>query len=1145
MKRLLFSAVLALGTFYVQSQELPKIIPPTPEAASLGKFTEVPVSHYTGVPNISIPIYTINAKGISIPINLSYHARGVMVEEVAPRVGIGWALSYGGSLSRQVRGQADNRSDYLTVYGDTPNATSATGVFASETSRRAIISREGTSTQSDLVPDLFSFNAGGTSGSFIMDRETGDPLLQEYDDIIIEYDFDNVTNNYKSFTITDKSGNKFIYGEILRGTLVTARNHDITTTSYVIPQSGNYSANPPGASETNYSSWQLLQIETLSGDKIDFSYNLENSSYVRRSYDKRENNVSTSYGSEMDSYQQQLSEITFPTGKIVFVSETTDRQDLTGSKALDKVQIFDKNNVLIKEMDMEYTYSDADSYGTSNINNTYYLLDATAKKRLMLTSVQEKKGAAALPKTKFNYSPITLPNRFSNSQDSWGYFNGADNGAFLTFYQGANPIRRNVNEMYSEAGMLQNIEYPTGGKVQLTFEHNVVQKPLFYNSILTAESNPRDNRTHSLTKANMTFNGTAYEKTVLIEDNSTGSTGNYEIFCQSLLPVGSTLPNCNFSFTFTKIVSGITGVSFSGVIGGSQSLPLYTGSMNATKITEYKITATPLNGIDHTSIDHNFTINTDWGIIADPDYLYGAGKRIKKIEHLDNGGVVSSKEYDYSIVNNGVPSFTSGLCFGIPFFYDIMAQTVGGVPVTYKYPSGGGSPLTSLGGNSIGYSFVTEFYGERDNNIGKTEYRFTNIANTGNYWEFPYHIPTNNEWIRGKAIYTKIYRADKDNTGGITGYTLRKEINNKYLYGNTTVTNETTLSGPSGFLPVDFIFTPQEQDDEIEDNLTGVENFYYKDRNLHRTSLIAVYNDIGVFSDINLDLKYKTYQLTGGSLDLKETTEKTYNDTGTLENTTTYNYDYNNHYQQKGSTMTDSNGDLIETINYYPVDVGTVSSLGYDNLSTGEYNAIHKMKAPTTGNPTGTNQVAAVVQVETKKNTSLLSTVRTNFELFSGLALPKRVETSKGGASLEDRIVYHDYYANGNVKEVSKTDGTSIVYIWGYDETVPVAKIENATSTQVSSYIAAIQTASNNDNDRTEGTAGNEGALRSAITTLRNALPNARVTSFTYDPLIGVTSITDPRGRTAYYVYDSFNRLQYIKDHDGNVLSKNEYHYKN
>ena len=53
------------------------------------------------------------------------------------------------------------------------------------------------------------------------------------------------------------------------------------------------------------------------------------------------------------------------------------------------------------------------------------------------------------------------------------------------------------------------------------------------------------------------------------------------------------------------------------------------------------------------------------------------------------------------------------------------------------------------------------------------------------------------------------------------------------------------------------------------------------------------------------------------------------------------------------------------------------------------------------------------------------------------------------------------------------------------------------------------------------------------------------ITTYTYIPLIGVSTITDPKGNTMTYTYDSFGRLQNVKDKDGNILSENEYHYKN
>lgn len=76
-------------------------------AASLGKFGDIPVSLYTGTPNISIPLHEVNSRSLSIPLSMSYHASGIKVEEIAGWVGLGWALDTGGVITRTIRGIPD------------------------------------------------------------------------------------------------------------------------------------------------------------------------------------------------------------------------------------------------------------------------------------------------------------------------------------------------------------------------------------------------------------------------------------------------------------------------------------------------------------------------------------------------------------------------------------------------------------------------------------------------------------------------------------------------------------------------------------------------------------------------------------------------------------------------------------------------------------------------------------------------------------------------------------------------------------------------------------------------------------------------------------------------------------------------------
>ena len=87
--------------------------PPTPQAAQFIRYGEIPVGHTTGVPQIEIPIYTISAGLIDIPISISYHASGFKVNDVASPVGLGWVLNANGWLiSRIVQGIPDHYSKY-------------------------------------------------------------------------------------------------------------------------------------------------------------------------------------------------------------------------------------------------------------------------------------------------------------------------------------------------------------------------------------------------------------------------------------------------------------------------------------------------------------------------------------------------------------------------------------------------------------------------------------------------------------------------------------------------------------------------------------------------------------------------------------------------------------------------------------------------------------------------------------------------------------------------------------------------------------------------------------------------------------------------------------------------------------------------
>jgi YD repeat-containing protein len=132
---------------------------------------------------------------------------------------------------------------------------------------------------------------------------------------------------------------------------------------------------------------------------------------------------------------------------------------------------------------------------------------------------------------------------------------------------------------------------------------------------------------------------------------------------------------------------------------------------------------------------------------------------------------------------------------------------------------------------------------------------------------------------------------------------------------------------------------------------------------------------------------------------------------------------------------------------------------------------------------------------------------------------------------------------------MSKENDMRVSYIWGYDQTYPVIKAENIDYATLNTALSSIQSdlqgfLTNTIGDITSETQKN--AWKSFNTSLRTALKPAlcSVTTYTYKPLVGMTSQTDANGVTTYYEYDSFGRLKLIRDNKGYILKTYELHYK-
>ena len=281
----------------------------------------------------------------------------------------------------------------------------------------------------------------------------------------------------------------------------------------------------------------------------------------------------------------------------------------------------------------------------------------------------------------------------------------------------------------------------------------------------------------------------------------------------------------------------------------------------------------------------------------------------------------------------------------------------------------------------------------------------------------------------------------------------------------------------------------------------------------HQYQMINTHQDINVFYDVYSSL-YPLFTKPSISQ---------------LINKTTKNYFYPN------GSSTPNIVETLETYAYNPINKkiseSTVSNSRGETLTTKYFyhtgNSIHSQ-----------NRISEIERIETYRASELLSKsqiIYNNNWTNNVSFLPQTIQTAKGSEGYENRLQYLNYDEFGNPLEVKQEGGMTICYIWGYNKTQPVAKIENITYGAIpSTRIQAIENATN------------EASLITALNALRNdtALSNAMITTYTYIPLVGISTVTDLKGDKQTYHYDGFNRLEFVKDAQGNILSENQYHYR-
>ena len=168
MKKL-FSAILVVATLQttVAQNDYNQVNFYPPSSASMMKYIDHPVSPRTGVPDISIPLFTIRSGKLELPLKLTFHIDDyAKVNQLPGAAGAGWALSSDIQVSRSINGLDDlGLFGYLSTGVYWPDYKGF-GATRDQTHLYLMYQK-----QKDEEPDKYYYRLLGNSGSFYLMRQ--------------------------------------------------------------------------------------------------------------------------------------------------------------------------------------------------------------------------------------------------------------------------------------------------------------------------------------------------------------------------------------------------------------------------------------------------------------------------------------------------------------------------------------------------------------------------------------------------------------------------------------------------------------------------------------------------------------------------------------------------------------------------------------------------------------------------------------------------------------------------------------------------------------------------------------------------------------------------------------------------------------
>jgi hypothetical protein len=498
------------------------------------------------------------------------------------------------------------------------------------------------------------------------------------------------------------------------------------------------------------------------------------------------------------------------------------------------------------------------------------------------------------------------------------------------------------------------------------------------------------------------------------------------------------------------------------------------------------------------------------------------GLRLKEMKTDDGAGNTQIKTFEYNTPGY-LPIFPHMRFFGsqvlmFPWIDWAISLDKFNWCSQRTYYSEAQNGLDGLLTQPIFYEKVTEYHGTKAINNGKIVYHYD------------YGYPGNFTQIQSPLNYLQVHNRVGASIFGsgslpyVDQSLIPHHVHDINLWNDRQLTSKTYYRN-TGATQEELRYQP------IKEEASGYEtNTLGEHLGLHFYKMTVIppvnnnhqydYNERQVVSLFGMPIFYTAdYKISVGDKKLQGTSERWFLNEQTLSSGVLYSYNSRGLVSKEERTL--SNGKKETKEIKYPFDF---------------------LSEPVYAQMVSRNMLDYPIEITTKVDNVPVEVVKTAYKDWSGMILPEIEYRAQGTNPLETRILFKSYNATGALTQVSKTDDFNQVYLYSYQNVLPIASIKNADMSIVVQVLGG-----QNAIDAFASLANpSDAQIDSFLSPLRTdpSLNDATILSYTYAPLQGVTSVSDANGRKKYYTYDRAGRLEFQKDDNQFILKHYQYNYK-